>query len=153
LIGTIKTKFVSENCKENIDLAKELNCDTFNENPKCTEIKEKTFRCIATYACPEIYDFSTKCFLENSRRDETSLFKTLFTGSDHRSIESRERYCTEVQYDLLECFEKYFYNSMVFKNDENRPVILVNRDGVPFPQEREENKEKYYYEKVPDSEK
>jgi hypothetical protein len=93
-IGSIKTKLITEFCKETIDKARELKCEVNPEKPECIELRERSYRCICKTACSEVYDLSTKCFRDNENKD--SLFYDILFTRDKETEKMKDKNCTNV---------------------------------------------------------
>ncbi|EFC44301.1 predicted protein [Naegleria gruberi] len=113
--NTVKVQNSINQCKDNFAKAKELLCDAFPERNECVQIKEKTFACISKVACSELHKLSSECFNENERMENDSLWKYIFKGQDVQTKQSFEKHCTNIQSDLIRCFDKYYLLGQVIK--------------------------------------
>ncbi|KAG2387636.1 hypothetical protein C9374_001230 [Naegleria lovaniensis] len=122
--STVKVQGASNQCKENLNKARELMCDAFPEKHECVELKEKTFACISRVACSELHTLSSECFKKNEQMESDSLWKYLFKGQDVQTKKSYEQYCSSIQSDLIRCFDKYFLLGIVMKSSTYTPEGL-----------------------------
>ena len=113
--STVKTQNAINQCKENVNKAKEYSCDAFPERHECVEVKEKAFACIARASCSELYHMSGDCFRENEQMESDSLWKYIFKGQDVQTKKAFEKHCSNIQSDLIRCFDKYFLLSQVIR--------------------------------------
>lgn len=156
LSGLVKTKLAKTRCETMIKRAKENRCVSHSENPICQEIREKAFHCIIKSSCKELNEMSVKCFKDSQREDEGGFFRGVITGENNHSRIRREEFCSSIQKDYLNCFEKYFLMAQVTVQDQRlqvrvgkypRPLGIQNNDVIVDKL----NTKPSFYEKIEES--